>query len=84
MQRDCVVPFVTSTHVDDANVSTAFTGFTDEIHAKILSVFKRNPVGLYAGVARPLRYSDYEDLAFKSNYRYLGCAACLFMEAFLD
>ena len=84
MQRDCVVPFVTSTHVDDANVSTAFTGFTDEIHAKILSVFKSNPVGLYAGVARPLRYSDYEDLAFKSNYRYLGYAACLFMEAFLD
>mgnify|MGYP006903370431 FL=1 len=84
LQRDCVVPFVTSTHVDDATVPTAFTGFTDEVHAKILSVFKTNPTVPYAGVARPLRYSDYEDLASKSKYRYLGCVACLFMEAFLD
>jgi hypothetical protein len=84
LQRDCVVPFVTSTHVDDAKVPTAFTGFTDEVHAKILSVFKTNPTVPYAGVARPLRYSDYEDLASKSNYCYLGCVVCLFMEAFLD
>ena len=43
------------------------------------SVLKTCPSSPYAGVARPLNYDDYKELALKSNCSYLGCAQCRFM-----
>ena len=60
MHVDCVVPFVTSTHADDAENPAAFTGFLDTAQCKLLSLLKTCPPATYTGVARPLNYDDYK------------------------
>ena len=76
MHVDCVVPFVTSTHADDVENPAAFTGFLDTAQCKLLSLLKTCPPATYTGVARPLNYDDYKELALKSNCSYLGCTKC--------
>ena len=61
---------------------TAFTGFVDTLQSKLLSVLRTCPSAPYAGVARPLSYDDYKELALKSNCSSVGCAECPFMDAF--
>ena len=80
MNGDCVVPFVSSTHLYDTQSSTAFTGYTDDMHARVMSAFKTSASSSFLASARPLCLADYKALGVQSNCVYVGCFLCYSFE----